>query len=116
MFLKPKRSTIDIVQAVGRVMRKPPGKEMGYIILPRGQSAEAVLAGNPDYEVVWSVLQALRSHDERFNSYINRIEYLSDSPSDDPDTPIQIVDVDLDTGDDALDGEGTGQLAFGGFS
>ncbi|MBY5161479.1 DEAD/DEAH box helicase family protein [Nitriliruptoria bacterium AS10] len=117
MFLKPKRSTVDIVQAVGRVMRKPPGKQMGYIILPvvvpTGQSAETVLESNTDYDVVWSVLQALRSHDERFNSYINRIQYLSDSPSEDPDNPIQIVDVDADLG---TDDDSASQLTFGGFS
>jgi predicted helicase len=77
MFLKPKRSKIDIVQAVGRVMRKPPGKEIGYIILPvvipAGRDPATALDQNDDYDVVWDVLQALRSHDERFNAYINRI-------------------------------------------
>ena len=77
MFLKPRRSKIDIVQAVGRVMRKPPGKEIGYIILPiaipAGQDPATALNKNKDYDVVWDVLQALRSHDERFNAYINRI-------------------------------------------
>ena len=95
MFLKPKRSKIDIVQAVGRVMRKPPGKTMGYIILPiaipAGQEASVALDKNTDYDVVWDVLQALRSHDERFNAYINRIALLSDEPGDDPDGPIEII-------------------------
>ena len=108
MFLQPKRSHIDIVQAVGRVMRKPPGKEMGYIILPvvvpAGQSPEQALESNPDYDIVWEVLQALRSHDERFNAYVNRITYLSDSPAEDPDGPIEIVDVSADlTADDIGD-------------
>jgi len=34
MFLTPRGSQVDVVQAVGRVMRKAPGKELGYIILP----------------------------------------------------------------------------------
>lgn len=96
MFLKPRRSKIDIVQAVGRVMRKPPGKEMGYIILPiaipEGQDPATALSKNKDYDVVWDVLQALRSHDERFNAYINRIALLSDEPGDDPDGPIEVID------------------------
>lgn len=96
MFLKPRRSKIDIVQAVGRVMRKPPGKSIGYIILPiavpAGQDAAAALDKNKDYDVVWDVLQALRSHDERFNAYINRIALLSDEPGSDPEGPIEIID------------------------
>lgn len=36
MFLKPRKSRIDIAQAVGRVMRKTEGKEYGYVILPVG--------------------------------------------------------------------------------
>lgn len=96
MFLKPRRSKIDIVQAVGRVMRKPPGKSVGYIILPiavpAGHDAAAALDKNKDYDVVWDVLQALRSHDERFNAYINRIALLSEEPGNDPDGPIEIID------------------------
>ena len=115
MFLKPRRSKIDIVQAVGRVMRKPPGKEMGYIILPiaipAGQEPAAALNKNKDYDVVWDVLQALRSHDERFNAYINRIALLSDEPGDDPDGPIDVIDAnppppdedDSDTADEKDD-------------
>ena len=34
IFMTPKNSHVDIVQAVGRVMRKAPGKQYGYIILP----------------------------------------------------------------------------------
>ena len=39
MFLHPRNSQIDVVQAVGRVMRKAPGKRMGYVILPVGVPA-----------------------------------------------------------------------------
>src|SRR3712207_7790273 len=34
LFLTPRGSQVDVVQAVGRVMRKPPGKKLGYIVLP----------------------------------------------------------------------------------
>ena len=77
MFLHPKKSQIDVVQAVGRVMRKAEGKEMGYVILPitvpPGVSPERVLRDNEKYKVVWQILNALRAHDERFDSTINLI-------------------------------------------
>lgn len=103
MFLKPRRSKIDIVQAVGRVMRKPHGKDIGYIILPiaipAGQEPSKALNQNPDYDVVWEVLQALRSHDERFNAYINRIA-LRENHQPDPDDPIQVLTVNTPATDD----------------
>ncbi|MEZ5161775.1 MAG: type ISP restriction/modification enzyme [Marmoricola sp.] len=77
LFLTPRGSQVDVVQSVGRVMRKAEGKELGYIILPvvipAGVSAEEALKDNERYKVVWQVLQALRSHDDRFNAEINKI-------------------------------------------
>ena len=59
-------------------MRKSPGKRLGYIILPvvvpAGVPAEKALDDNERYKVVWQVLQALRSHDDRFHALINQIE------------------------------------------
>ena len=85
MFLTPRGSQVDIVQAVGRVMRKAPGKKLGYIILPvvvpSGVPAAEALNDNKRYQVVWQVLQALRSHDERFHAMINQIE-LNKQPPD----------------------------------
>ncbi|MCM3516245.1 type ISP restriction/modification enzyme [Nocardioides sp. P86] len=78
MFLTPRGSQVDVVQSVGRVMRKAPGKQLGYIILPvvipAGVAPEDALRDNERYKVVWQVLQALRSHDDRFNAMINQIE------------------------------------------
>src|SRR5699024_2048892 len=69
MFLKPRKSKIDIAQAVGRVMRTAEGKDYGYIILPIGVPAGAealsILDNNEKYAVVWEILNALRSIDER---------------------------------------------------
>ncbi len=77
MFLSPRKSVVDIVQSVGRVMRKAPGKTYGYIILPvgipAGMTPEQALKDNKRYAAVWEVLQALRAHDERFNAMVNRI-------------------------------------------
>lgn len=78
MFLAPRKSQVDVVQSVGRVMRRAEGKQFGYIILPIGISPkdkpEDVLDKDEKYRVVWDVLQALRSHDDRFNAEINSIE------------------------------------------
>ena len=79
MFLQPKKSRIDIIQAVGRVMRKFAGKQFGYIILPivipAGATAEQALDDNETYAIVWDVLKALRSHDERLDAKINALPY-----------------------------------------
>ncbi|WP_391556657.1 type ISP restriction/modification enzyme [Staphylococcus hominis] len=92
MFLKPKRSKIDIAQAVGRVMRKSPGKDYGYIILPIGVPSETeahtILDNNERYQVVWEILNALRSIDERFDATINKLELNKKKPKQ-----IQIVGV-----------------------
>ncbi|GAA1691493.1 DEAD/DEAH box helicase [Glycomyces endophyticus] len=77
LFLHPRNSIIDIIQAVGRVMRRAPGKDYGYIILPvaipEGVPPNEALDDNERYKAVWQVLNALRSHDDRFNAEINRI-------------------------------------------
>ncbi|KMM38590.1 DEAD/DEAH box helicase [Guptibacillus hwajinpoensis] len=84
MFLKPRKSRIDIAQAVGRVMRKAEGKDYGYVILPIGIPAgvdeNTVLDKNEKYNVVWDVLNALRSLDERFDSTINKLELNNKKP------------------------------------
>lgn len=82
LFLNPRKSQVDVIQAVGRVMRKAPGKELGYIVLPvaipAGLSPEEALSDNSRYQVIWQVLQAIRAHDERFEATVNSIE-LNDS-------------------------------------
>ncbi|MBS2936579.1 DEAD/DEAH box helicase [Nocardioides sp. J2M5] len=110
MFLSPRKSVVDIIQSVGRVMRKAPGKKFGYIILPvgvpSGMSPEEALRDNKRYAAVWEVLQALRAHDERFDAMVNRIDLTSDR-----DRKINVIGVG---GDDRKDGgQGELQLAFG---
>lgn len=77
MFLAAKNSEIDVVQSVGRVMRKAPNKQYGYIIIPiiipADVEPEKALDNNEKYKVVWQVLNALRAHDDRFNAIINKI-------------------------------------------
>ena len=77
MFLHPKKSQIDVVQAVGRVMRKAEGKDLGYVIIPvtvaPGVSPEKALNDNEKYKVVWQIVNALRTHDERLDSKVNML-------------------------------------------
>ena len=84
LFLNPRDSVVDVVQSVGRVMRKADGKQYGYIILPIGIPADKkpdeALRDNDKYRVVWQVLQALRAHDDRFNATINQIELNNERP------------------------------------
>lgn len=79
IFFAPKKSRIDVVQAVGRVMRTFKGKQYGYIILPvfipSGMSPEDALDNSKTFDVVWDVLQALRSHDKRIEAYVNSLPY-----------------------------------------
>lgn len=78
MFLHPRKSQIDVVQSVGRVMRRASGKKMGYVILPVGIPAgvapEEALNNNEKYRVVWQILNALRAHDDRFDATINKMD------------------------------------------
>lgn len=116
MFLKPRKSRIDIAQAVGRVMRKAEGKDYGYVILPigipAGVDANHVLDNNENYQVVWDVLNALRSIDERFDATINKLELNKKKPDQ-----LQVIGVgsapDESEGGFKIAEPGSEQLAFG---
>ena len=77
IFFNPRNSMVDVVQSVGRVMRKAEGKDYGYIILPvavaPGASPSQALNDNVRFKVVWQILNALRAHDDRFNAKVNSI-------------------------------------------
>ncbi|MGV0874284.1 DEAD/DEAH box helicase [Mycolicibacterium sp. XJ879] len=83
LFLNPRNSQVDVVQSVGRVMRKAPGKDYGYVILPvavpEGVEPSIALDDNKRFKVVWQVLNALRSHDERFDAMVNSLALNSKS-------------------------------------
>lgn len=87
MFLHPRNSVVDVVQSVGRVMRKAEGKDYGYIILPvavpAGVPPSQALGDNRRFKVVWQVLNALRAHDDRFNAMVNSIALNTANPGAD---------------------------------
>ncbi len=68
-FLSPKKSKVDIVQAIGRAMRKSGSKEVGYVLIPlyleqkAGESLEEAVA-RANFEEVWDILQSLQEQDE----------------------------------------------------
>lgn len=98
LFLSPRASQVDIVQSVGRVMRKDPSgrKKVGYIILPvvvnGDEPPEQALADNKRFQTVWQVLQALRAHDDRFNAMINQLDLNTKK-----DTTVRIFDATEET-------------------
>lgn len=82
LFLSSRNSQVDVVQSVGRVMRnfrknQPGEKKYGYIIIPivvpSDVKPEDALDNNVYFSTVWSILNALRSHDDHFNAEVNKI-------------------------------------------
>lgn len=76
-FIDPRSSQVDIVQAVGRAIRKgDKNKKQGTIVIPlllQSENVSAESIGRSDYKSVWSVLNALRSHDERLVEQIDAL-------------------------------------------
>ena len=75
IFLSPRKSQVDVVQTVGRVMRISPHKQRGYVIIPivtpSGVSPDMVLDNNKDFDTVWQVLKALKSIDTHFTEKVD---------------------------------------------
>ncbi|GAA8042239.1 DEAD/DEAH box helicase family protein [Helicobacter pylori] len=68
VFFDGKSAMVDIIQAVGRVMRKAKHKKRGYIILPIALEESEIknldeAVNNTNFKNIWKVLKALRSHD-----------------------------------------------------
>jgi predicted helicase len=111
MFLSARNSQIDVVQSVGRVMRTSPGKNYGYIIIPvlipAGVDPEDALNDNERYKVVWTVLNALRAHDDRFNAMVNKLELNKRKPQGGGTVLIGSVGGSTGKGDGTSSGDGT---------
>lgn len=85
IFLSSRCSQIDVVQAVGRVVRMAPGKRFGYVIVPvlvPDDVAPEDTLGDASLAAVWTALNALRAHDERFGVTINKIALNQYKPGD----------------------------------
>ncbi len=70
-FASIKRSVVDITQQIGRAVRKAPGKERGYLILPPVAKVVAEDLGRgqmaPLWRIVSSVLEIQQPMDERWD-------------------------------------------------
>lgn len=75
-FIDPRRSTIDIIQALGRAIRNAPEKKLGTIVLPvfiaEDEDPEQVL-DESQFKHVWDVLKALRAHDEGLGEELDEL-------------------------------------------
>ena len=115
IFLSSKRSEVDIVQAVGRVMRCAAHKKFGYIIIPvivpLSKSAEDALDKNAEFKEVWKILNALRAHNDNLNVEIERLRIRQESK-------VRNGDISSDNGGTIIvtgDGGGQGTLGIENF-
>lgn len=75
-FIDPRGSQIDIVQAVGRAIRKSEGKKIGTIVLPvfiEATGKPEVALDSTAFKPVWAVLKALRAHDAELGEQLDAL-------------------------------------------
>ncbi|MYA45160.1 MAG: DEAD/DEAH box helicase, partial [Acidobacteria bacterium] len=76
VFYEPRQSVVDVVQAVGRVIRTHPSKKMGYVIVPVVVSKNEAISSSADKskanKLILQVLEALRAHDDRIDKFFNQ--------------------------------------------
>ncbi|MXZ38611.1 MAG: N-6 DNA methylase [Holophagales bacterium] len=115
-FLDPRDSQVDVVQAVGRVMRRAEGKAFGYIVVPvvvqPGKDVADALQNSPEgYHTLGKVLRALQAHDERLHEDIARFVQVHEpkpprpnAPGDprDDDHPDLFADLELKPADEGI--------------
>ncbi len=77
-FIDPRRSVIDIAQAVGRAMRTAPDKTRGLVVVPVHLPAGAdpdTIADNSAWKPVWDTLRALKAIDERLTEQLDQLRF-----------------------------------------
>jgi hypothetical protein len=76
LFADPRRSAVDIVQAVGRALRPAPGKKLGYVIVPILHDADATpddIFESESFQEILTTLRALAANDDRIIEYFRAI-------------------------------------------
>jgi superfamily II DNA or RNA helicase len=76
MFADPRKSAVDIVQAVGRALRPAAGKKLGYVIVPILHDAKArteEILESEDFKEVLTTLRALAANDDRIIEYFQAV-------------------------------------------
>ena len=69
VFADPRRSKVDIVQALGRALRTKEGKDWGYVILPVIYDDKTNEIDNDNFNEILSVVRGLAANDERIVDY-----------------------------------------------
>ncbi|GAA8682354.1 DEAD/DEAH box helicase family protein [Helicobacter pylori] len=92
IFFDGKSAMVDIIQAVGRVMRKAKNKKRGYIILPIALAESEIknldeAVNNTNFKNIWKVIKALRSHDSSLVDEATFKEKIKIFGSDDTSNP-----------------------------
>ena len=82
VFSDPKRSKVDIVQALGRALRKKEGKEWGYVILPVVYDKNTHEIDNDSFKDILGIVRGLAANDERIIEYFKERERDQDYKSD----------------------------------
>lgn len=110
IFYDAKDSIVDIVQAVGRVMRKSKEKKYGYVILPVVMNSENIsnyddyISKSEEFKSVWKVLKALRSHDPRLVSEAHIADKIKIANIKIKDFSLNQSDIDTDKDIDNIKG------------
>jgi superfamily II DNA or RNA helicase len=106
-FIDPRRSEVDIVQAVGRAIRKSEGKTVGTVVIPvfinTDTDAETAL-NDSSFKPVWDVIQALRAHDEELGEQLDALRREMGRRGGVPKIPDKIhIDLPVKVGTDFAD-------------
>jgi superfamily II DNA or RNA helicase len=75
-FIDPKKSEIDIVQAVGRAIRLSKDKTVGTIVIPvfiEDDHDPEIILNSSEFDKVWKVVNALRAHDEQLGEQLDKL-------------------------------------------
>lgn len=93
-FIDPRRSVIDVVQAVGRAIRLHPDKKVGTIVLPVFLDAKVGddRLSDDTLDTVWEVVRALRAHDDTLAAQFDAgRRALGRRPADSPQLPDRLI-------------------------
>ena len=94
VFVDARRSHIDVVQAVGRAIRRSPDKKLGIVVIPvfiaPGADDHEVLESS-DFQKVWAVVRALRSHDDVLAEQLDVARYELGRRSGPVERPSKII-------------------------
>jgi hypothetical protein len=104
-FVDPRRSQVDIVQNVGRAIRKADDKTVGTIVLPvfidSTEDPEAVLEGS-QFKAIRDVLRALRDHDDELPEWLDSIRRIIGPPPPPGEWPVIRLDLPTRVGEEFI--------------